>query len=93
MRKPWEHTRSSTSPAHLGPVDQSPPQRKRQHTGRAERSNAFDDSQAANGPVVAEQKVRLESDGQRRGRVVGGAATLPSWGGTLKDEALRRVDE
>ncbi len=79
-------------PAHLGPVDQSPPQRQRQHAGRAERSNAFDDSQAANGPVVGEQQVRLESDGQRRGRVVG-AATMPSWGGTLMVEALRRVDE
>ncbi|MDE0446172.1 MAG: hypothetical protein OXH96_05815 [Spirochaetaceae bacterium] len=29
-------------PAHLGPVDQSPPQREQQYAERAERSNAFD---------------------------------------------------
>ena len=62
-------------PAHLGPVRQSPPQRQQQYAERAERPNAFDRSQSTNGPIVGQQQVRLESDGQRHRRIVGTAHT------------------
>ncbi len=60
-------------PAHLGPVHQSPPQRQQQYAERAQRSNAFDRSQSTNGPIVGQQQVRFESDGQRHRRIVGTA--------------------
>ena len=60
-------------PAHLGPVRQSLPQRQQQYAERAERPNAFDGSQSTNGPIVSQQQIRLESDGQRHRRIVGTA--------------------
>ena len=59
--------------ARLVPVHQFPPQRQQQYAERAEWSNAFDRGQAANGPIVSQQQVRLESDGQRHGGIVGTA--------------------
>ena len=60
-------------PAHLGPVHQSPPQRQQQYAERAQRSYAFDGSQSTNGPIVSQQQIRLESNGQRHRRIVGTA--------------------